>query len=148
MLLGPGQIEGVHYKPDIGRVLTGHLALGDLDKLKAGLVEGVLVVGVPDPVGVRFLDHDLSLFHEALDDQVDIELPCFPSFGSFALEPKGDIFKVYEHREGVPILFMCHYLTPLYPRSSGQPDSSLSSWPRTGPRLKGGSGRQGNGYFR
>ena len=73
--------------------------LRDLDQLDRRLVEAALVVGVAAPVGVGLLDEELALVEQALQDEVDVELPVVG-----VPDADGDVLEVDE--EGEPLLVL------------------------------------------
>ena len=92
VFLGVAQVHGVHAEPDIGRILSRPAPLGDVDELEGGFVQLLLVFGEARPVGIRFLDQDLPLLHQSLQDLVDAEPGSFPAL----LHTQSQIFQIQE----------------------------------------------------
>ena len=74
------EVQGVDDHADVGGVLAGPAAGGDVDELEPGLVHGPLLLVVAGPVGIDALEHDPSFLEHTLEERTDLErhpgLPC------------------------------------------------------------------------
>src|SRR5437762_10729934 len=61
VVLRVGQVDRVDDEPDVGRVLAGDAAAGDLDQFDRRLVQRPGVHPEPAPVGVRSEEHTSEL---------------------------------------------------------------------------------------
>ena len=94
MLFRVREVHRVDAESDVGRVLSGLAALGDLDQLDRCLVQRLGVSAEAAPVGIGFFGNDLTLFHEPLQDAGDVEALTPP------LKSQGQVLKINEHRQG------------------------------------------------
>jgi hypothetical protein len=129
VVLRVGQVHGVHAQADVGRVLAGLPAAGDLDEFDRRLVQGGCVLSKPAPVGVGLLGDDLALLNQPLDDLVDLEAVAA------VVQADADVFKIKKDGERALAVRMPRWFhsTPLgcgrAAVTSGRPGSSWPPWP-------------------
>ena len=102
VVLREADLHRVHGKADVGRVLAGEGAVGDLYELDAELVQGRHGVGEALPVAVGALGRDAALVDEALEDELDVGQRA-RLLVAVAIAPAGaerEVLEVDEHRDG------------------------------------------------
>src|SRR5205085_77182 len=100
------QVHGIDTQANVGRVLAGLVAAGDLDQLDGRLVEGRGVRTEAAPVGVGLLGDDLALFDESFQHALDVKSVAT------ALEAQGQVFKIDKYGQRPLLVWHARALLP------------------------------------
>ena len=95
VLLGIGQVHGVHAQANVGRVLACLGPPGNFYQFDGRLMQGGGVVAETVPVGVSPLGDDLALLYQPFQHAADVEAVAPP------LKAQGQVFEIDENSQGV-----------------------------------------------